>query len=137
MSSQHHVGLFYVTIALVYVTIVLVYVTIVLVYVMIVLFCVTIVLLHVRIMLLYVTIVLQIEFMQEMSTQQRLCVATMAGTVMVTRSPATAIAVLKEVDGRGPFCSVTLNVVILKDMFVIILYALNMEGIKFVEKVKP
>lgn len=76
------------------------------------------------------------EFMQGMNMQQRLCVASMAGTIMVTRSPATAIAVLKEVNGRGPFSSLTLNVVILKDIFVIILYALNLEGIKFAEKVK-
>ena len=74
--------------------------------------------------------------MQGMSLQQRLCVASMAGTIMVTRSPATAIAVLKEVDGRGPFCSLTLNVVILKDVFVIILYALNIEAVKFAEEVK-
>mmetsp|Transcript_8837 Transcript_8837/g.15189 ORF Transcript_8837/g.15189 Transcript_8837/m.15189 type:complete len:458 (+) Transcript_8837:312-1685(+) len=76
----------------------------------------------------------QVEFMRHMSTEQRLCVATMAGTIMVARSPATAIAVLKEVDGRGPFCSLTLNVVIMKDVVVIILFALNLEAIKFVEK---
>uniref|UniRef100_A0A7S0QUA5 Cation/H+ exchanger domain-containing protein n=1 Tax=Pyramimonas obovata TaxID=1411642 RepID=A0A7S0QUA5_9CHLO len=76
----------------------------------------------------------QLAFMQEMSLQQRLCVASMAGTIMVARSPATAIAVLKEVDGRGPFCSLTLNVVVMKDVVVIILFALNFEGIKFVEK---
>eukprot|EP00959_Pyramimonas_sp_CCMP1952_P220626 4612794-Pyramimonas_sp.AAC.1 len=77
---------------------------------------------------------LQVEFMQEMSTQQRLCVASIAGTIMIARSPATAIAVLKEVDGRGPFCSLTLNVVVMKDVVVIILFALNFEGIKFLEK---
>uniref|UniRef100_A0A7S0MRY4 Cation/H+ exchanger transmembrane domain-containing protein n=1 Tax=Pyramimonas obovata TaxID=1411642 RepID=A0A7S0MRY4_9CHLO len=76
----------------------------------------------------------QVEFMQGMSWKEQLCVASMAGTIMVTRSPATAIAVLKEVDGRGPFCSLTLNVVILKDIVVIILYALNLEGVKFAEK---
>lgn len=37
------------------------------------------------------------------------------------------IAVLKEMDGRGPFCSLVMAVTVFKDVVVIIAYALNME----------
>ena len=37
------------------------------------------------------------------------------------------IAVLKEVDGKGPFCSLVMAVVVVKDVVVITAYALNME----------
>jgi hypothetical protein len=43
---------------------------------------------------------LQIEFMREMQTGARLAVASVAGTIMVARSPAAAIAVLREVRTR-------------------------------------
>lgn len=76
----------------------------------------------------------QIDFMREMGTVQRMCVASTGGTVMVARSPATAIAVLKEVEGRGPFCSLTLSVVVMKDVLVIVLFALNLSAVKFAQK---
>lgn len=42
------------------------------------------------------------------------------------------IAVLKEVDGRGPFCSLVMAVVVVKDVVVIVAFALNMELIRAV-----
>lgn len=42
------------------------------------------------------------------------------------------IAVLKEVDGRGPFCSLVMAVVVVKDVVVIVAFALNMELIRMV-----
>jgi hypothetical protein len=78
----------------------------------------------------------QIEFMRQMHTgAQRLAVASVAGTIMVARSPAAAIAVLREVDGRGPFCSLTLSVIVAKDVVVIVLFGLNLAAVRFAEKV--
>jgi hypothetical protein len=77
----------------------------------------------------------QIEFMREMNTGTQLAVASMAGTIMVARSPAAAIAVLREVDGRGPFCSLTLSVIVAKDVVVIVLFGLNLAAVRFAEKV--
>eukprot|EP00195_Chlamydomonas_chlamydogama_P007198 CAMPEP_0202897678 /NCGR_PEP_ID=MMETSP1392-20130828/6375_1 /ASSEMBLY_ACC=CAM_ASM_000868 /TAXON_ID=225041 /ORGANISM="Chlamydomonas chlamydogama, Strain SAG 11-48b" /LENGTH=333 /DNA_ID=CAMNT_0049583375 /DNA_START=570 /DNA_END=1571 /DNA_ORIENTATION=+ len=57
-------------------------------------------------------------------------VATLGATLMMTRSPASAIAVLKEVDGKGPFCSLVMAVVVVKDIVVIVAYALNIELIR-------
>lgn len=42
------------------------------------------------------------------------------------------IAVLKEVDGKGPFCSLVMAVVVVKDVVVIMGFALNLEIIRVV-----
>lgn len=42
------------------------------------------------------------------------------------------IAVLKEMDGKGPFCSLVMAVVVVKDVIVIIAFALNIELIRSV-----
>lgn len=42
------------------------------------------------------------------------------------------IAVLKEMDGKGPFCSLVMAVVVVKDVVVIIAYAINVELIRVV-----
>uniref|UniRef100_A0A061RDT3 Sodium hydrogen exchanger n=1 Tax=Tetraselmis sp. GSL018 TaxID=582737 RepID=A0A061RDT3_9CHLO len=52
---------------------------------------------------------------------------SLAGCLMMARSPASAIAVLKEMDARGPFTSLVMAVVVVKDVVVIMAFALNME----------
>ncbi len=42
------------------------------------------------------------------------------------------IAVLREMDGKGSFCSLVMAVVVVKDVVVIVAYALNMEAIRAV-----
>jgi hypothetical protein len=42
------------------------------------------------------------------------------------------IAVLKEMDAKGPFVSLVMGVVVLKDVVVIVLFALNMELVPMV-----
>ena len=44
----------------------------------------------------------------------------------------TQIAVLKEVEGKGPFCSLVMAVVVVKDLIVIMAFALNIELIRAV-----
>ncbi|KAF6264467.1 hypothetical protein COO60DRAFT_126846 [Scenedesmus sp. NREL 46B-D3] len=61
------------------------------------------------------------------SASQLTAIASLGGTLMMARSPASAIAVLKEMDAKGPFVSLVMGVVVLKDVVVIVLFALNME----------
>ncbi len=42
------------------------------------------------------------------------------------------IAVLKEVEGKGPFCSLVMGVVVLKDVLVIVAFAVNMQLVPMV-----
>ena len=65
-----------------------------------------------------------------MDTGHLLAISSLGATLMMTRSPASAIAVLKEVDGKGPFCSLVMAVVVCKDVLVIVAYALNIELIR-------
>ncbi|KAK3280362.1 hypothetical protein CYMTET_11790 [Cymbomonas tetramitiformis] len=74
-----------------------------------------------------------LPFMSKMGFSERFCVASLAGTISVARSPATAIAVLREVEDRTtPFCSLSLAVIVLKDVLVIILFAFNLEFLNFI-----
>lgn len=54
-------------------------------------------------------------------------IAALGATLMMARSPASAIAVLKEMDAKGPFVSLVMGVVVLKDVVVIVAFALTME----------
>ena len=60
----------------------------------------------------------------ELSTAQALTIACIVGVVCTARSPAAAVAVLSEVDGKGAFCSLTLSVIVAKDVLVFVLFAL-------------
>lgn len=66
----------------------------------------------------------QIPFMQEMSSEVRLAVAILAGTIFVARSPASAIAIINEMRARGPFTQTALGVTVVKDILVIILFTI-------------
>eukprot|EP00775_Hariotina_reticulata_P010510 gene10510-10669_t len=54
-------------------------------------------------------------------------VASLGGTLMMARSPASAIAVLKEMEAKGPFVALVMGVVVLKDVVVIVLFAINLQ----------
>ncbi len=64
-----------------------------------------------------------IPFMQEMTTQAKIAVSTLTGTIFVARSPASAIAVINELRAKGPFTSTAIGVTVIKDVLVIILFA--------------
>ena len=53
-------------------------------------------------------------------------ISSLAATVMVARSPASAIAVVRELEARGPFSSLALAVIIVKDILVIALFSVNL-----------
>ena len=52
--------------------------------------------------------------------------ASIAATIMLARSPASAVAVLKELEAKGPFATVSLAVIIVKDVLVIVLFSINL-----------
>lgn len=68
-----------------------------------------------------------IPFTSFMNLQQLYVVCSLCATLMIARSPASAIAVLQESGGKGPFCSLVLTVVIVKDVLTIVLFSLNIE----------
>lgn len=65
--------------------------------------------------------------MAHLSTAQILAFCSLCATLMVARSPASAIAVLQETGGKGAFCSLVLAVVIVKDVVTIVAFSLNIE----------
>lgn len=65
-----------------------------------------------------------IPFMKDMDSPTRIAVALLAGVIFVARSPASAIAVINELRAKGPFVQVALGVTVVKDVLVIILFAI-------------
>jgi Trk K+ transport system NAD-binding subunit/mannitol/fructose-specific phosphotransferase system IIA component (Ntr-type)/Kef-type K+ transport system membrane component KefB len=66
-----------------------------------------------------------IPFMQEMSIASRIAVSVLAGTIMVARSPSSAIAVVNELRAKGPFTRTVLGVTVIMDVAVIVLFAFS------------
>ena len=55
----------------------------------------------------------------------RSSVAAVAASIMVARSPASAIAIVKEMRCKGPFTSAVLGMTVLGDVYVLILFSLT------------
>ena len=66
-----------------------------------------------------------IPFTQDLPTLSRLAVSILAGTIMVARSPASAIAIINELRAKGPFTRTVLGVTVTIDVLIIILFAIN------------
>lgn len=66
-------------------------------------------------------------FTQSLSHARLVAMASLTATIMVARSPASCIAVLREVDAHGPFSSLVLAVVVAKDILVVAAFAVNVE----------
>ncbi len=66
-----------------------------------------------------------IPFMQNMPVGLRLAVAILGGTILVARSPSSAIAVISELRARGPFTQTVLGVTMVLDVVVIFLFAFS------------
>ncbi len=65
-----------------------------------------------------------IPFMREMDSISKIAVAILFGTIFVARSPSSAIAVINEMRANGPFTKTVMGVTVLKDVLVIILFAI-------------
>ena len=66
-----------------------------------------------------------INFMENMTPQQVVSVALMAGTLVCARSPASAVAIVREMKAEGPWTQTVLGVTVLSDVSVIALFALT------------
>lgn len=66
-----------------------------------------------------------LPFMRDMPGPARVAVAILAGSVMVARSPSSAIAVVNELRARGPFTRMVLGVTVTMDVVVIVLFAFS------------
>ena len=64
-------------------------------------------------------------FMQGMAPAGVLAIALIGATIMVARSPSSALAIIKEMRARGPFTQITLGVTVLMDAVVIIIFTVN------------
>jgi Trk K+ transport system NAD-binding subunit/Kef-type K+ transport system membrane component KefB len=67
----------------------------------------------------------RIPFMSEMNTESKLAVSILFGTIFVARSPSSAIAVINEMRANGPFTKTVMGVTVVKDVLVIILFAMS------------
>jgi Kef-type K+ transport system membrane component KefB len=52
-------------------------------------------------------------------------VAAVAASIMVARSPASAIAIVKELRAKGPFTSAVLGMTVLGDLYVLVLFSVT------------
>jgi len=64
-----------------------------------------------------------ISFMQKMPFPSRLGVGLMAASILVARSPSSAIAIINELRARGPFTKTAIGVTVVMDAVVITLFA--------------
>ncbi|MEO0468717.1 MAG: monovalent cation:proton antiporter family protein [Bacteroidota bacterium] len=65
-----------------------------------------------------------IPFMADLSDGSKVAISILAGTIFVARSPASAIAVINELRAKGPFTQTAIGVTVVKDVLVIILFAI-------------
>lgn len=66
-----------------------------------------------------------IPFMQILGTDARIAISILSGSILVARSPSSAIAIINQLRAKGPFTKTVLGVTVIMDAVVIILFALN------------
>jgi Trk K+ transport system NAD-binding subunit/Kef-type K+ transport system membrane component KefB len=66
-----------------------------------------------------------LPFAKDMDTAGKVAVAILAGSILVARSPSSAIAIVNELRAKGPFTKTILGVTIVMDMVVVTLFAIN------------
>jgi len=79
-----------------------------------------------------------IPFMKNMAASSRFAVSILAGSILVARSPSSAIAIINELRAKGPFTRTILSVTVIMDVLVIIIFSANssvadalLSGLKF------
>lgn len=66
-----------------------------------------------------------VPLLRELSPMARWAAALLAGSVLIARSPSSAIAVVNELRARGPFTRMMLGVTIVLDVVVIMLFSVT------------
>ena len=65
----------------------------------------------------------RVPFMAVLSQREMFAVALLSTTIMIARSPSSALAIIKEVRARGPFTHKVLGATVLMDAVVIVVFA--------------
>ncbi len=73
-----------------------------------------------------------IPFLKDFSPLVKWSIAMLFATIFVARSPSSAIAVINEMRARGPFVKTSMGVTVIKDVLVIILFAVVFSIVKTV-----
>ncbi|MBT3218786.1 MAG: PTS transporter subunit EIIA [Proteobacteria bacterium] len=79
----------------------------------------------------------QISFLQGMPLGTQFAIAMMIGTVLIARSPSSAIAVINEMRAKGPFTQTTLGVTMISDVVVIVFFAVFLSVTVTLERNTP
>ncbi len=66
-----------------------------------------------------------VPFMAGLPTEAKLAASLMGGTILAARAPSSAIAVINEMRARGPFTKTVLGVTLVKDVLIVVLFALS------------
>jgi len=66
-----------------------------------------------------------LPFFGALDSSCRMSVASISGAIMVARSPASAIAIVKELRAKGQFTSACLGMTVLGDVYVLLLFSLT------------
>lgn len=66
----------------------------------------------------------RIQFLSSLEFSFKLAIALLIGTIFVTRSPVSAIAVINEMRAKGPFTQMAIGVTVIKDVLVIVLFTI-------------
>jgi len=69
-----------------------------------------------------------VPFMAELPAISRVAASIMAASILVARSPSSAIAIINELRAKGPFTRTVLGVTVIIDVAVIILFAISSES---------
>jgi Trk K+ transport system NAD-binding subunit/Kef-type K+ transport system membrane component KefB len=65
-----------------------------------------------------------IPFMADLSKSTKVAISLLMATIFVARSPSSAIAIIHEMRAKGPFTQTVMGVTVVKDVLVIILFAI-------------
>lgn len=65
-----------------------------------------------------------ISFMADLTQNNKMAISLLMATIFVARSPSSAIAIIHELRAKGPFTQTVMGVTIVKDVLVIILFAI-------------
>ena len=65
-----------------------------------------------------------IPIMRDMPLAGRIAVSILGATILVTRSPSSAVAIISELRAKGPFTKTVLGVTVVMDVVVIVLFGL-------------
>lgn len=66
-----------------------------------------------------------IHILDALGDFERLAISMMMASILIARSPSSAIAIIQELRAKGPFTQITLGVTIISDVVVIFVFALT------------